>query len=187
MNNLEHLEQSFYEKTEESGGTLYIIEQEKEGKAKLAVHCSSEALAFSIKPSNGFAYLKRRNTPDGIVFMKNKEHGWELHIFECKKTVSEKSWDKAKLQFEGGILHAHMLRGLLDIPRFSKICVYTVYREDKLLRHTADPSLLRQPVGKRLTSQPYKDWKDAFISILNENVPHHRIPLNASGQGEYTL
>lgn len=85
MNNIEHLEQSFYEKTEKSGGTLYIIEQEKEGEAKLAVHCSSEALAFSIKSGNGFAYLKRKNTPDGIIFMKNKEHSWELHIFECKK------------------------------------------------------------------------------------------------------
>lgn len=101
--------------------------------------------------------------------------------------MNEKNWDKVKKQFEGGILHAHMLRGILDISQFSKICVYTVYQNDKLLQKTADPSLLRQPVGKRLTSQPYKDWNESFVFILNEKVPHHRIQLNASGQGEYTL
>lgn len=187
MNNLDRLEQNFYQKTEHDGGTLYVSEQDKAGEAKLTVHCSSEAVAFTIKPGKGFTYLQRKNTPDGIVLMKNKEQNWELHIFECKKTVSESSWDKAKRQFEGGILHAYMLRGLLDLPPFSKICLYTVYRYDKLLKQTTNPSLLRQPVGLPVTRQPYKEWEDGSIFILNTKIPHRRIQLNDSGEGEYQL
>ncbi|KYD28509.1 hypothetical protein [Parageobacillus toebii] len=187
MNNLEHLVKNFYEKTESNGGTLCIVEQEKTGEANLIVHCSSEAVVFVIKPNNGFAYLKIKNTPDGILFIRDKQQNWELHIFECKKTVTEKSWDKVKKQFEGGILHAHMLRGLLDIPPFSRICVYTVYREEKLLEKTADPSLLRRPVGERLKSRPYEDWNDSSLRILNLDIPHEHIRLDASGQGVYAI
>lgn len=46
MNNLKHLVQNFYEKTGSAGGTLYIVEQEKTGEAKLAVRCPSEAVCF---------------------------------------------------------------------------------------------------------------------------------------------
>ncbi|MEW5322189.1 hypothetical protein V2J23_08545 [Geobacillus thermoleovorans] len=187
MNNLGHLERSFYEKTGEKGGTLYVIEQDKPGEARLTLRCSNEAVAFSIKPSKGFSYLRTKNTPDGIVFVKRGEQLWELHIFECKKTVGESSWKKAKLQFEGGILHAHMLRGLLDIPPFSKVCVYTVYRYDQLLQKTPNPALLRQPVGKTVKKLPYMDWNDQCLSILENEVPHYRIQLDDSGQGEYML
>ncbi|AMV12462.1 hypothetical protein GT3570_16270 [Geobacillus thermoleovorans] len=187
MNNLEYLERSFYEKTGETGGTLYVIEQEKSGEARLTLHCSNEAVVFSIKPNRGFPYLRTKNTPDGIVFVKREEQRWELHIFECKKTVGEDSWEKAKRQFEGGILHAYMLRGLLDLPPFSKICVYTAYRDDHLSKNSPDPALFRQPVGKPVKKPPYADWDDPSLVILGHEVPHQRIPLNDSGQGEYTL
>ncbi|MGZ0087196.1 hypothetical protein ACWNXI_16955 [Caldibacillus thermoamylovorans] len=187
MDNLKHLEPSFYEKTDKNGGRLYVIEQDKPGEARVTIHCPSEAVVFSIKPNKGFSYLRTKNTPDGIVFIKRAEQLWELHIFECKKTVGESSWKKAKKQFEGGVLHARMLRGLLGIPHFSKVYVYTAYRYDQLLEKTPNPSLLRQPVGQAVKEQPYIDWQDRSIWILGEKVSHRRIPLDDSGEGEYRL
>ncbi|MGP3560182.1 hypothetical protein [Geobacillus sp. BK01] len=187
MESLKYLEKSFYEKTGEKGGTLYVREQETSGEAQLTLRCSNETVVFSIKPNSGFPYFRTKNTPDGIVFVKREELHWELHIFECKKTVREDNWEKVKRQFEGGLLHAHMLRGLLNLPPFSKICVYTVYRHDRLLTKSPNPSLLRQPVGKAVKKLPYMDWNDRCLFILENEVPHHHIQLDDSGQGEYTL
>lgn len=182
MNKFKLLEPSFYEINED--GSVTIVETNQTGEAELVVRSKNQAISFRIKEGNGFSYLKVKNTPDGIVFEKNATNHWILHVFECKKTVSEKSWTKAKKQFKGGILHAQMLRGLLDIPEFSMIKLYTVYRHDKLLTYTQDPGLLRQPVGVAVKKSPYQDWNEEELSMLwYDHLSHIPILLDEEGKG----
>ncbi|GAE28181.1 hypothetical protein JCM9140_4388 [Halalkalibacter wakoensis JCM 9140] len=182
MKNLEQLEPTFYDYAD--GGTVKVVETEKSGEAELTIQLKYKAISFVIKSGNGFSYLKTKNTPDGIVFEENPDQGWILHIFECKKTVTEKAWKKAKLQFDGGLLHADMLRGLLDVPAFSEVKVYTVYRESKLFTQSPSPGLYRQPVGVKMTKPPYSDWKENQLTIVNGlRVSHKKIKLDQEGRG----
>ncbi|MEC1747899.1 hypothetical protein [Schinkia azotoformans] len=186
MNNLQYFVANFYEQNDK--GYVTIVETEKQGEAELTVHSDKQAISFRIKAGNGFTYLAIPNTPDGLVFVKDENNDWTLHIFECKKTVTEKSWDKAKKQFAGGILNAHMLRGLLNVSNFASIKVYTVFREDKLLENTQDPSLLRQQVGVRIDKPRFIDWKEPNLSILwYGKVEHTPIRLDSNGIGEFRL
>lgn len=187
MNKLHHLETTFYQYVP-NGGILDIDEQEADGYMHVKVTVQGEAVKFSIKPNQGFAYLKVKKTSDHIVFIKQND-SWHVQIFECKRTVKEKTWSSVKKQFAGGILHAHMLKGLLDIGEIATITVYTVYKYDQMLKNTTDPITLRQPVGTSISKKEFADWDHECVKVMDEYdpLPHKRIQVDEDGFGEWEI
>ena len=110
----------------------------------------------------------------------------ELHIVECKRTLTTKNWEKVKVQFKGGIQNSYGLCGILN-KSLSKVVFYTVFREDKIdILNTTNPILLKATLGTTQKTSAL-DWKSSKINILNREFEHIKIPLDGDGKGTYSL
>jgi len=187
MINLKLLESPFYEHLPQ-GGNLAIDETELEGQMHLRLTVNNEAIKFSIKPGNGFSYLKNKRTPDHIVFVKSST-GWIVKIFECKRTIKEKTWEDVKQQFAGGVYHAKMLAAILDIPSIEGYRVFTVYQNDRIQDRTTDPALLRRLIGVRIEPREHEKWNDTAIKVVEGYEPfeHRRIQVREDGTQEFEI
>lgn len=194
MNNLDEkrlelIEPGKYERNE--NGTVTIREKDKSGEAELLFSSKNEAISMHLEGGSSFSFLCNKKCADGIVFVKADEDIWDLHIIELKKTISLKHWKKVKEQFEGALIRALAVKGLLNI-NIGKVIFYTAYRRDKLsekeLEQSEDTSLLRHPVGEPMSKPPVEDWQSEYYHVSwYEKGKHLKIQLDEEGKGAYTV
>ena len=163
-----------------------VVENNEDGRAE--VDFKSEEILFKISCSekNRLEYLKQRKVADASIFKFTDEDKVDLHVVECKKTLRDSDWAKAKKQFEGGLINSYGVCGILG-KRINNIFFYTAYREERLsYTNTANPVLLKNTLGnKDLTSAI--DWGRGRVSIIDRQFEHRKIKLDESGYGEYRL
>lgn len=176
-----------------SDSQIHIDEKREQGRADLTLNLQNPCILFMGLEEHRLGYFKNKKCADHVMF-EQKENDWILHIFEMKRSVGEKEWKKIKEQFRGAIQNALALAGFLDITiDLNRVCVYSVYRNDKL-NDVSNPVKLRYQMHDREPrkwAEDCRDWNEDRIRLdfLNiERFRHNKIPLDvAEGTGTYNM
>ena len=143
---------SLYQRLDDScvyhvAGTAFVIEEKREG-AEAVIEIKSKLNAFHVKgDQNAFPILRNKKCADYLVFFYDNTKGkWYLHIFEFTKSVDNTSWEeKIVRQFDGGLLNAYAIGGVLKVPEFEEITMHCGYRRD---RNMASLVNMKAPLGR---------------------------------------
>lgn len=116
-----------------SNEELSFEEKQKEGKMKIKLELRNPCIMFRDLDENCLGYFDNRKTADCIVFEKKEEDVWALHIFEMKKQVKTKEWEKIRIQFKGAYYNALALAGYLGVEQFlQETRLYTCFWRDRM-------------------------------------------------------
>ena len=98
---------------------------------------------------------------DHMVFLFNPHtEQWSVHIFEFKAEIDESIWEyKTKPQFNGALIRANAILGILHMGRFASVYVHCGYRREK--ENHADLSENRTLLGE----DPDPSWKRATVEL----------------------
>lgn len=176
-----------------SDSQIHLKEKREQGKADLTLNLKNPCILFQGLEDHRLGYFRNQKCADHLLF-EQKSDGWMLHIFELKRSVGEKEWKKMKDQFRGAIQNALALAGFLDITvDMDEICVYSVYRNDKL-NDVSNPVKLRYQMydrEQRKCAEDCQDWNEdeVLLNFLNiEKLKHNKIPLDVEdGTGTYSM
>lgn len=183
-----------------SDGTVVVEEKEKGGIARVRfiLPVGRPCIQWHIGGSHLFRILKEESAADGLFMLQTLDDFWEAHIVECKKTVSDQTWKKARQQMRWTLARLRALSGILGFSVSSVVC-YTAYREE------------RQSPGRALNSTDFKlgvgvpesssnastipfsfrrQWQDGMIVLegVEGQLVHRRIELDpVTGFSEYDV
>lgn len=94
-------------------------------------------IMFRDVDENCLNYFQCKNTADCVVFGQKDINNWALHIFEMKKTVKTKEWEKIQRQFKGAYYNALAIAGFLGIIEYIKETkFYICYKNDGISSDT---------------------------------------------------
>ena len=145
-NRLEHGKCQYHK----AGECFEISEEHKDGHAKLTVRAVDEC--FHVKADkNKFSLLKNQRCADYIILIFDSGRiAWSLHIIEFTKSVGRTEWEgKIIHQFDGALLNARAIAGVMELPQFDSITAHCAYRFNKEL---ASPATQKSMLGKRATN-----------------------------------
>lgn len=176
-----------------SNKQLHLEESSEQGKADLILNLQNPCIMFKDLENKKLDYFKNAACADYVLY-EQCENIWKAHIFEMKRTISKKHWMHMKEQFKGALQNALAIAGFLGIEMdIDDICMYSVYRNDKLNDY-ANPAKLRYHMHQQncdRISEECKDWneKEVVLDFLDkEKFVHNKISLDIEdGTGEYTI
>lgn len=170
---------------------VLVREQNRAGEALVKFTSNEPLLSLSSPDDNPLYFLQERKLADGIV-LQVRERDVSVHLVECKKTISEKSWTTVKQQWAGALQTALALCGVLGLPNptSENIYLYSAYRNEKLsMNKNVNPVLLKRPVGgSALEPKPSSiEWEEPKIKVLGKTFMHHKIKLDDDGSGSFQI
>ena len=128
-------------------GSKFIIEEtNEEGKAKIQL--SSKYDCFHVQLDRKvFPILRNQKCADYIVLLYDSEkNDWFLHIFEFTRTVGTNKWkEKIIPQFEGALINAYAICGVMNIPKLADVTVHCAYRNNSDM---ASPASMKTALGR---------------------------------------
>jgi len=172
-------------------GHMFIEEKTKSHSWRIDCYVQNEAVCFRLEKKNGIQYLRQKKIADAVILEFLGQRAVRIHILECKKTVGSGAWKHIKSQFEGALLNALALLGILGIDAVQEVVFYTAYLRDRISpEQNPRPSTLKEDAGEWGIQWP-ADWLDDRVSILSISAaPHMKIQLSAAGEalkGEVAL
>lgn len=128
---------------------IEIIETKESGKGKAVFKLKAPAIVLKAHDQPPLIWsLKVKNCADG-AFVTFDEDGAHLHIVELKSKLTQSTWSKAAVQFEGMFLTSLATARLLKISNFKSVTCYIAFTQDKMAAvTTANPTLLKTLVGR---------------------------------------
>lgn len=140
---------------------------------------------------------------DGAFFVVTDPGAAEAHVIECKRTVTQDAWSKAKRQMRSTLLRLRALAGVLGVELRSVVC-YTAFCEDELSPESMpEPAELKVPLGDEEPQTPEAaldldavrrqfDWEEAFVHLpdISGSITHRKLPLdlvNDRGVGKFSV
>lgn len=172
-----------------------IDESEDSGAAHLQIKHKYPVISFSGLETNRWNYLNYAQVSDGLVLEYTGEI-WKAHIFELKKKVTNKHWEKTKLQFAGTYLYLQMIKGFLDIEIDEKDILYYIgYRKEALQEQKqSTPIEIHRGLHRQedlKISKAFREWKEEQVVLLlyaNINCFFQKIILDSeTGERTYEL
>ena len=178
-------------------GQALVEEREKDGKAQVTcvLPPGARCIQWRIEAQTLFPFLKERMAADGALLLLLANGQWEAHIMECKLTVNQDAWARAKRQMRWSLVRLRALAGVMNV-RLDRVVCYTAYREDAL-----EPGLLKLPIGVLQpeneeqaedleTLREQVDWRDLEIKLrgFDGSFAHHKVQLDTQdGSGRVEL
>lgn len=180
----------------------FVVEETaSDGAARLVCTLPAGARALRFDTSklrfpSRFQFLRKMVSCDGVALVERAPAVWEAHVFECKKTMSTDRWAHAKEQLGWSLVRLDAFAGVVGITLAAAVC-HTAFRETRLhlVRETADPALLRVPLGESSVARegnalllgPNLDWDDATPELpplfrATTHVKHRLDPGDGSGR-----
>lgn len=171
-------------------GTPFMIGESSES-GKAAIDITPECPCFSVRclddrnnirslPFFNKTWTAVTQCADHIVFLF-VDGNWILHVFECKRTPTEKKWEKILKQFSGAVIRAYAVAGVLRIPEFSGVHLHCCYRKNKSSLATLK-TLPGKPAPKDYLKAPIT--LDSYPELAVKNQP---IELNQDGYANIRL
>jgi hypothetical protein len=185
---------------------LVVEEMAAEGRARVEIENDAGGAAIEWKiQGNTFGFLRDTKNADGAFFVRRGEDGVEAHIVECKRTVTQQSWSKAKLQMRWTLLRLSALAGVLGVTIHRVVC-YTAYCDDEI-----DPESSSNPAAGKVMSGEDEDvaspedaediaarrrlfdWHEeqVYLREMAPRVPHKKLRLTRDaanvGVGSFRL
>ncbi|MGZ4031744.1 MAG: hypothetical protein ACXVP2_06270 [Tumebacillaceae bacterium] len=184
---------------QESCEQLVVIEDKKEGYAEIICDVRRHSILFSMekfvlpalrnrKPKNFDKEDAGIQCADAIIFEKHDEESWNLHIMECKKSISDgDKWKDIKEQFEGAILNAYALMGILGIQKINQTTFYTAHRTDTFTEKLeTNPNLFKASADGE--SNRNIEWMQDRVNVFSlKDAPHVKVKLDGEGKGQIQL
>jgi len=174
-----------------------VTESTSEGKATVTCVLPQHAVGiqWKIESDSLFPFLKERLAADGALMLQLPDGTYEAHIMECKLTVNQVTWDRAKRQMRWSLIRLRALAGFLGIQLERVVC-YTAYRFERW-----ETGLLKVPIGTPSPTndeqartiellQQQGDWLDLDIELrtFDDRFVHRKVALNSQdGTGQVNL
>ncbi len=169
------------------GQSVTIMEPNADGEAEVSLSAANQLLLVKTTEKNALGYLKQKKVADGTVCEFLTDTAVTLHLIECKRTVTAKKWIHVKEQFQGALLNAFAVCGLLNVNDIREVRLYTAYRNDRLsAEHSPNPVLMKMPVGSRQLTVA-QDWQDDSVVVLDQQFRHQKIQLDSEGRAAVSL
>lgn len=162
-----------------------ITETNPEGLAKIAINLNAPCFHIANMDKRAFQVLKTKKCADHLVFVFDKQlKQWDLHIFELKKSISASKWETEIIpQFDGALINAYAISGVLHIDEFKSITIHCGFRINKSLTSTVER---KSPLGKRSSDS----WLNSIIelpSFPDKRIDNDLIQLDEkTGSGKYS-
>lgn len=154
----------------QSDSDFILRETEKEGEAELKLEIKNPSILFEKLEDKKLGYFNNQKCADFLLY-ENCKDGWRIHIFEMKRSISEKEWKKIKTQFAGALQNAQAIAGFLGINiDYSDINVYSVFRYDKI-HDVSNPAILRMQNNSRAVREENQETADWDSSTINLDFP----------------
>lgn len=183
---------------------ILVEEAESDGRARVTFTAAAgrRCVAWKIQ-GKLWSFLKDSANADGAFFVERDDGDFDAHIVECKRTVTQDSWSKAKRQMFWTLLRLRALAGVLGVP-IARVVFYTAYCDDELLPDSSpEPAESKIPLGddEPVTledaadveaRQRQFDWEGAAVNLrdFKGEFPHRKVQLrldNGIGVGEHTV
>lgn len=167
-----------------------VEETESDGRAELRFAVPDGTLCVEWKIQKKiFGFLNDTRNADGAFFVLVGDDAVEAHVVECKRTVTQDAWSKAKRQMRSTLLRLRALAGVLGVEITRVVC-YTAYCDDEL-----EPDSLPEPAESKIsigddppapedaedleTVRRQFDWESEFVYLpdFGEPVPHRKLTL----------
>lgn len=141
-----------------------------------------------------FNFLLEWSNADGAILFLRQDGSLGAWIVECKRTVKEASWKKARMQMKWTLARLRAIAGVLRLP-LSVVTFGTAFRVDQLSPQSSpNPALGKQQIGpshsqgrgKELFQELQKQWLSDCVCGLGDDVifRHFQILLDAKGNRE---
>ena len=162
-----------------------LVERKKAGSAKITVKAAfpcfhipdpDDQCRFSILDAgetDGKDYVRR--CADHMVFLFDQgTNRWTVHIFELKRTISRKIWtEDVLIQFNGALIRAYAISGILQAGAFANIYLHCAYREQA---DRTSPAAYRTLPGRKAPGNYLKDQIE-LISFPDQRRLIHNCPI----------
>lgn len=182
---------------------IRVEEMADEGRAEVTFPPPDGSLCIEWAiQKNVFGFLKDAQNADGAFFVLTGDDAAEAHVVECKRTITQDSWSKAKLQMRSTLLRLRALGGVLGVE-ITKVIGYTAYCDDELdPDRSPDPSITKISVGDEPPApedaedagavRNQFDWGSevAHLRGFSEPLTHRKLKLQMSdgvGRGSFRL
>lgn len=85
-------------------------------RSKKELKLNHPCILFKDLEKKKLRYFKNQMCSDYVLFEYiDQDDNWRIHIFELKRSVGEKEWNRIKKQFMGALQNALALAGVLDV------------------------------------------------------------------------
>lgn len=173
---------------------IVVEEMENDGRARVELVPPDGARCIEWRiQGNLFGFLKENKNADGAFFVERRDGAFEAHIVECKRTINQDSWDKAKRQMRWTLVRMRALAGVLGI-KLTRVVCYTSYCEDELAPDSSpDPAESKVPIGDEEPSSPEDaeaqmalrrqfDWEGEEVHLrdFDGGFLHQKVPLQVN-------
>lgn len=161
-----------------------IIETSPGGQAKIAINLNAPCFHIANMDKRAFQVLKTKKCADHLIFAFDKQlEQWDLHIFELKRSISASKWETEIIpQFDGALINAYAISGVLHIDDFKSITVHCGFRINKSVASTVER---KSPLGKP-SSDRWLDSKIVLPSFPDKRIDNNPIQLDVqTGNGKY--
>ncbi|HRI71273.1 MAG TPA: hypothetical protein PK156_43870 [Polyangium sp.] len=182
--------------------SLIVSERNEAGKAHLEVaypdgaHC----IVWFLEKTGYFQFLQGDKDADGIFFVCHSDDRVDAYIIECKKTMTNSSWEQAKKQLQESLTKVLAIAGVLGIE-INRVCLGAAFRESRL-DSTTDPEprvavgvLDMDPADTSNTqinarARELAEWRTGEVKLRGfaKPFPLTKIQLDPqTGHGSYAL
>lgn len=178
---------------DESDTQLHLMETRNDGAADLLLDLHYPCILFKKLEDKKLKYFLNDHCADYVMY-EYRDNVWIPHIFELKRSIGTKEWDKIKKQFAGAMQNALAIAGFLGIDAdVANFRVYSVYRNDKLNDY-ANPAKAHYKIhmkcGERAKPEE-SDWNQEKLEldfIGKREFVHSKIRLDVeNGEGRYSI
>jgi hypothetical protein len=176
----------------EGPGEVLVGEPNEKGFAEVFCRFPESFWAISWRQEEAdFALLANRKHADGAMLVVRPDGAIEVHVMECKETVSASDWRKVLLQFEGSVIRLLAIVGALG-ERVERVVLYTAFRTDGLsLEASPDAVLLELPLGgdESTSARTDRSWmlSDIHLCGWSSTFPHVKVQKDPEGRARIDL
>lgn len=178
---------------------VVVREMNEGGEAHIEIsypdgaHC----ITWYLEKTGYFQFLEGDKAADGIFFVCHADARIEVHIIECKKTMTNSSWAQAKKQIQESLTKVLAIAGVLGID-IDNVCLGAAFRENRLdSDEYPEPRTGAGPLdGARHSddtiarARDLAEWRTGHVKFRGfaKPFPLAKIQLDAeTGRGNYAL
>lgn len=115
-------------------GHTHVKEELEADDSAATVTCllpaKTTCIRWKLESPNLFPFLKERLAADGALLIERADGTYEAHVMECKLTINQDTWTRAKRQMRWSLVRLQALAGVLDV-KLTRMRCYTAYRHER--------------------------------------------------------
>ena len=176
------IEPGFIEKKHQE---MILEEKDETGRSILKVSLESEdnfCIANVDKKKTDILFFQKGSSKslfkrvDHIIFERQGDDKWKLHLIEMKGSVGQRKWDEVKGKFRASYLVSQALAGILEIE-ISKTVMYTTFEKVQFTLPDTMPSARRTGTGNRLIRME-EEWSGKSFGLnFGKLIPFLHRPI----------